>query len=113
MAVDPQRYRANPSTHEASSPVQLHLDPDQIRPLIAEIVRAVLADLEANRFILINGKLALTEAEAAEYLGLNTWQLRDLRREGGIAHTRVVGNRVRYTANDLLTYLAKNSQPGT
>lgn len=113
MAVDPQRHRANLSTHEASSPVQLHLDPDQIRPLITEIVRAVLTDLEANRFILIDGKLAVTEAQAAELLGLHSWQLRDLRRDGRISHSRVVGNRIRYTANDLLTYLAKNSQPGT
>jgi hypothetical protein len=72
----------------------------------------VLQEFEGRR-LLVNGKLALNEAEAANLLGLHSWQLRDLRLSGKIAHRRVVGNRVRYTPDDLIAYLDRHLEPGT
>ena len=43
-------------------------------------------------------------------LGLHSWQLRDLRLSGKIGYSRIVGNKVRYTADDLLDYLQHNHE---
>lgn len=105
------------ATHEIagqqSGPImaELHINPDEIRPLVREIVEAVVEDAEHHRHLL-NGKLAMTESEAAALLGLNPWQLRDLRLSGQISYSRIVGKRVRYTLDDLLGYLRSNRQMG-
>ena len=52
-----------------------------------------------------DGRVAYTEAEAASMLGLNPHQLRDLRLEGKINHSRIVGRKIRYTFQDLMDYL--------
>ncbi len=57
------------------------------------------------------GKLAVDEKEAASLLGLNPWQLRDIRRDGRIEHHRIVGGRIRYTAEHLRDYLAQGHEP--
>lgn len=89
----------------------LQLSEGDLRPLIREIVEAVFD--EANEFRkLMNGKLAVTEPEAAALLGLNTWQLRDIRLAGNITHSRIVGNKVRYTLEDLLGYLRRGREQG-
>lgn len=62
---------------------------------------------------LINGKLVLNEREAAAVLGLNPWQLRDLRKSGKISHHRIVRNQVRYTLDDLLEYLGCHRRRAT
>jgi hypothetical protein len=89
----------------------LQLSTDEIRPMVQEVVRAVMDEM-TNLNHLIHGKLALTEEQAAELLDLNPWQLRDLRLVGKIGFTRIVGNRVRYTLPDLLEYLRRNHQAG-
>lgn len=81
----------------------VHLSEADLRPLIREIVEAVFD--EASEFKkLMNGKIAVTEPEAASLLGLNAWQLRDIRLAGKITHSRIVGNKVRYILDDLLGY---------
>jgi hypothetical protein len=52
-----------------------------------------------------DGRLAYTEAEAAAMLGLNPWQLAQIRRDGKIPHSRIVGRQIRYTLHDLMAYL--------
>ncbi len=87
----------------------LELSPDELRPLVQTVVKEVLKELETRRQ-LVNGKLAFSEAEAAEMIGLNSWQLRDLRLEGKITHCRIVGRRIRYTPKDLEDYLDRGRE---
>ena len=92
--------------------VNLLISPDELKPLVREIVQAVLAETnQLNR--LLNGKLAVTEHEAASMLGLNPWQLRDLRLAGKIVYSRIVGGRVRYLPEDLIGYLTRTRESGT
>lgn len=91
---------------------ELKLDAAELRPLVREIVTEVLGELEEYRLV-YNGRLAFSEQEAADLLGLNSWQLRDLRLAGKIGHTRIVGKRVRYLLEDLTSYLRQNHQSGT
>jgi excisionase family DNA binding protein len=89
-----------------TEPTGLHLqiDPQALRPLIEEVVNLVLARLESERAHL-NGKLCYSEPEAAELLGLKEHQLRDERRRGRIRAASIVGRRIRYTREDLMSYL--------
>jgi hypothetical protein len=91
--------------------VDFRIDPVELRPLVEEIVTAVLGELEGRRQLL-DGKLALTEPEAANLLGLHPWQLRDLRLAEKISYCRIVGGRVRYTFGDLEGYLRRNHVDG-
>ena len=91
---------------------QLHLDTDELRSLVHETVAHVVDQLDEFK-ALYNGRLAFTEAEAADLLGLKQHQLRDLRHNGKISYTRIVGNRIRYTIEDLRTYLRTNRQGRT
>lgn len=75
-----------------------------VESLIRTILRQLLADAQQSQ-LPFNGKLAVDEKEAAALLGLNPWQLRDLRTSGKISHHRIVGGRVRYTPDDLQNYL--------
>lgn len=90
----------------------IRLDPSELQPMVQSIVAEVLRELEKHRQV-HDGRLAYSEAEAADLLGLNQWQLRDLRLAGKIAHARIVGNRIRYTLDDLKAYLRQGRQPGT
>ena len=83
---------------------RVDFSPEELRPLIQMVVQEVLGQFEQRRQ-LVNGKLALTEEEAAELIGLNSWQLRDVRLAGKIRPTRIVGNRVRYELKDIQKYL--------
>jgi hypothetical protein len=85
--------------------MQLQIDGAVLRPLIAEVVREVLAQLRKADAALPEGKLAFSEAEAARLLGLNPWQLRDERLRGKITAAKVVGRRVQYSREDLVAYL--------
>lgn len=85
---------------------ELKLSPEELRPLISEVVRAVLSEEDQGRQLL-GGKLVVDEAEAAHFLGLNQWQLRDLRLAGKITYHRIVGRRIRYMLDDLLAYLRR------
>jgi excisionase family DNA binding protein len=80
------------------------LDESELRPLVKSVVAEVLMELEQLKKT-HDGRLAYTEAEAANMLGLKQHQLRDIRRNGKIGHTRIVGKRIRYTLQDLMAYL--------
>jgi hypothetical protein len=90
----------------------LRISPEELQPLVRQIVEAVLAETRQQEKFL-NGKLAVPETEAAGLLALNPWQLRDLRLAGKINHSRIVGGRIRYTADDLLEYLRRHHEAGT
>jgi excisionase family DNA binding protein len=75
-----------------------------LRPLVKAVIAEVLAEQKQLQQI-YEGRLAYREAEAASMLGLNQHQLRDLRRDGKISHTRIVGRQIRYTLQDLMDYL--------
>jgi hypothetical protein len=91
------------------SPVTLSIDSEALKPLVAEIVRQVLAELASVRDALPEGPLAFTEEQAAEMLGLHPWQLRDARLRGEIHASAITGRRIRYRREDLENYL--NSRP--
>jgi hypothetical protein len=90
---------------------ELQIGAEELRPLVQAIIAEVLGELERKR-TLLNGRLAVTEAEAADLLGLHSWQLRDLRLAGKIGYSRIVGGRVRYTVDDLLDYLRQGHEKG-
>jgi len=79
-------------------------DIDGLKPLIVEVVRAVLAEATLP----VSGKdaerLAWPEAEAAALLGVARHVLRDLRLRGEIRSTKV-GGRISYTKKHLTDYL--------
>ena len=87
-----------------AAPLSLNLDPDALRPLIAEVVAQTVAALEADRARL-GDRLAYSEPEAARLIGLHVHQLRDERLRGRITASRIVGRQVRYLRQDLLDYL--------
>lgn len=84
----------------------------QVESLLRTILRQLLADAQQPQ-LPFNGRLAVDEKEAAGLLGLNAWQLRDLRTSGKISHHRIVGGRVRYTLDDLQAYLDSGHQRAT
>jgi hypothetical protein len=84
----------------------------ELTPLIKRVVQEVL-DALGHQHLLLNNRLAVTEPEAAELMDLNPWQLRDVRLAEKIGFSRIVGNKVRYTAEDLLAYLRQNHQRGS
>lgn len=86
--------------------MEVKFDRNDLRDLVREAVAQVLAELEARRPDL-DGRLAYSEAEAADLLGLKHHQLRDLRLAGKVEFSRVVGARIRYTTAQLLDYLAR------
>jgi Helix-turn-helix domain len=88
---------------------ELRIDSAELRPVIEAVVAQVMTDLEKPTR-LFNGRLAVTETEAADMLGLHPWQLRDLRLAGNIGYCRIVGNRIRYTREDLLGYLRQRHE---
>lgn len=87
--------------------MKLHLSPEEMRPLVSEIVQSTIERFEADRAKL-GSKMAYSETEAARLLSLNPHQLRDERQRGRISHSRIVGNGIRYSQQDLLAYLGRN-----
>lgn len=81
--------------------MHLDLSADDLRPLVAEVVRQVI---EATATAASNGKLGYTEAEAAEALGVPRHVLRDCRLRQEI-HARKVGKRFVYSAAELRRFL--------
>jgi hypothetical protein len=84
--------------------LNLQVDPEALKPLIESIVAETLARLEAGR-AQFDGKLAYSEPEAAQLLGLQPHQLRDERLRGRIRASQIVGRRVRYLREDLVAYM--------
>jgi hypothetical protein len=82
----------------------LEIPPEALAPIIRQAVAEALAAAEADRAKL-NGKLAYSEAEAAELLGLEPSCLRDERLRGRIQASAIVGRCIRYMHEDLVNYL--------
>ncbi|MEI8375377.1 MAG: helix-turn-helix domain-containing protein [Planctomycetota bacterium] len=84
--------------------MKLEIVPDELRPVIEAVVAETIAKLEVQREAL-NGKLAYSEYEAAQLIGLNERQLADERRRGRIKASSIVGRRIRYLKSDLIEYM--------
>ena len=89
--------------------VGISFDDANLRPLVRAVVAEVLAEHKQLQQI-YEGRVAYSEAEAANMLGLNQHQLRDLRLNGKINHSRIVGRRIRYTLQDLMDYLHRGRE---
>lgn len=86
--------------------LSLHLPPEVLTPLIREAVSEAVVQLEADRSA-VGGKLAYGEGEAARLPSLNQHQLRDERLRGRITASVGPGQKILYSRNDLLGYLAR------
>jgi hypothetical protein len=84
--------------------VKLDIGPDELRPVIQAVVAETIAKLESQREAL-SGKLAYSEYEAAQLIGLTERQLADERRRKRITASSIVGRRIRYLRSDLIGYL--------
>lgn len=94
-----------------SSSLSLQFDADAIRPLVQQIVAEVLGQVAADQAKL-GGRLAYSEAEAAQLLSLHSHQLRDERRRGRIQASVGPGKKVLYSQGDLLAYLSSRRWQG-
>lgn len=92
--------------------MNLHLEPDDLRPLVQQVIAETMAALERDKAVLSPQRLAYTEAEAARMLGLEPHQLRDERLRGRIQCSRGPKNCVLYTTADLTNYLARRRLTG-
>lgn len=81
----------------------IQFNQDDLRPLVHLAVAEALDCMEAERAKL-NGRLALTESEAAALLGVKPYVLRDCRRRGELQGAKV-GSKIVYTRADLLDFL--------
>lgn len=81
--------------------MRLELSRDEIRPIVEECLEAVLAcpDLAGSE------RLGFTEQEAAALMGVPRHTLRDCRLRGEI-HGRAVGNKIVYSRQELMRFLA-------
>ncbi len=83
--------------------MNLHVDSQDLAPLVRAVVAEVLAQTEADQAKL-NGRLGYTEPEAAALLGVARHTLRDCRLRGEI-QARMVGKRYVYSRDALLRFL--------
>ena len=79
-----------------------------VQAVATEVAHQVLAKVEAARAVAGDERLAYSEKEAAELIGLKWHQLRDERLRGRIASSKVVGDRIRYMREDLIAYLMRS-----
>jgi hypothetical protein len=86
--------------------VALQISVEALRPLVEEVVKATLAQLEAVRATLPD-RLAFTEPEAAALLSLQPHQLRDERLRGRIKASVGPGRLILYPRETLLAYLTE------
>lgn len=87
------------------SAISINLDAAALTPIVERVVVEVLAKFDAIRQPM-GDKLAYSEQEAARLLSLESHQLRDERLRGRIRASQIVGRRIRYTREDLLSYLS-------
>ena len=86
--------------------MKFKLEAAELRPIVELVVSEVMERVEADRAKL-DGRLALTEPEAAALIGVQPHVLGDARRRGEIAGSRV-GKRVVYERAQLLAFLQRN-----
>jgi len=75
-----------------------------VQPLVSEAVSETLAQIANDEARLGDGRLWLSEAEAAGLLGLPAHRLRDCRRRGEISGCKV-GKAIGYEREELLRFL--------
>jgi hypothetical protein len=75
-----------------------------LRPLLAEVARAAVAEYQAAESKLPASRLAFSEPEAAEAMGLARHRLRDARLRGEIK-ARLVGKSYVYSRSEILRFL--------
>jgi hypothetical protein len=80
----------------------------ELQPVIAAIVRETLEQVSAADKKL-NGRLAYTEPEAAQLLGIERHNLRDARLRGELMGSRV-GKRILYSTDELRRFLTGDQQ---
>lgn len=85
--------------------MKLDLEAEDLRPLVEQVVAAVLDRLRAAE-AQTGSRLGYREAEAAELLGLRPHQLRDARRRGEIRAAKVGKVNV-YPRGELLRLLSQ------
>lgn len=85
------------------------LDPEDLRPIIREVVREVREEFEAERQKL-GEQLAFAEPEAATLIGVPWHVLRDCRLRGEISGRRV-SKRTIYSRQELLAFLESSKKP--
>jgi hypothetical protein len=85
----------------------LHVDPAALQPIIEAVVAETIQRVEERRAALPDARLAYSEEEAARLLGLEPHVLRDERRRKRITASQIVGRRIRYTREDLVSYLMR------
>jgi hypothetical protein len=90
--------------------MQLTLAAADLEPLVERLVEAVVVRLESER-AKFGDALAFSEERAAAMLELEVHVLRDERRRGRIAASKIVGRRIRYAREDLISYLLARRIP--
>ena len=83
-------------------------DLNDLKPLIREVTRVVLAEVEHEQQKL-NGQLSYDQAAAASLLGVRPSVLRDARLRGEIRGAKV-GKRIVYQRCDLEEFLQRQRQ---
>jgi hypothetical protein len=84
--------------------MHLTIDPTELRPLIAEIVREVLTTIDWPA-----GRVSLEESEAATACGVSRHVLRDARLRGELKGTKI-GKATVYTREQLLEFFARSNR---
>lgn len=88
--------------------MRLEINPDDIRPIVAAAVEAVLARRAAGESQL-GPRLGFPEAEAAQLLGIEQHVLRDARLRGEINAVRL-GRQWIYSRETLLKFLGQDAK---
>ena len=86
--------------------MKIDLSVDDLQPLVVAIVDEALERIAKSARKLPDGRLAFTEAEAAQRLGIPQHSLRDARLRGEI-HGRRVGKRILYARDTLIAFVSK------
>lgn len=89
--------------------MQVTFNAAELQPVIEATVRATLEAIEHDLQRLGN-RLAFSEVEAANLLGLERHVLRDCRLRGEISFCRLANRRIAYERSALLSYLAAHRE---
>ncbi len=89
----------NDNKTSVQSCVSLNFDRGLLQQIVAEVIREVATDIDWPA-----GRIAISEVEAAEALGVRRHVLRDLRLSGRISATRL-GRSIMYTRRQLFDAL--------
>lgn len=85
--------------------MHLVLDKDELRAVVKEVVRETLAEVGFT-----DGRLAISERDAAKLLSVPVSRLRDARRRDEI-HATKIGKGYVYSQADILEFLNGNGRP--